>query len=417
MGMRSWPRVATLLCAVLALAGCTFSDYLATDPIVSVQDQPARPQQRVYYATDRMLGADYGFDRHWGASLHCGAMTFDIPAGKKAVIADPASPPTATPCSLGTDLDAFIDKVAQGASTAPVDPNCDSLLVVVHGYNTIFSRAMQRTAQVAVDTGWACRVLLFSWSSEGQFNRYAADVERSGYAVPQLITLLRRVRELYPNMKISILAHSMGNRLMLTTLAALCPMPMTSESGPVSFDVDQLVLAAPDVGAEKGDDDFGKFLLYAEKDNVRPLVDCVRRTTIYASQNDMALLTSESIHGGVRRAGRVPLADIDYQRLDGLYGEVDVIDASTAMAGSVGHSYFSVSPEVVQDIGAVLQGVAANDRKGLLCTDYSDARRWTCPKPGAPSQGRLTMDIPAEHRTEWSVRMARRIWPLIFRLE
>src|SRR5262249_1094747 len=148
-------------------------------------------------------------------------------------------------------------------------------------------------------------------------------------AAPLLTRLLEQLNS-HPSLSVDVLAHSMGNRLTLSALAPLCQ----ARQKPL---VRQLIMAAADVGAEHENDDF-KLLLSQS-------APCLTRATIYASDNDLALLTSESVHGGIPRAGRLPQADISYVQAD----KVEVVDATLAPAGSVGHGYFALSYEMVKD--------------------------------------------------------------------
>ena len=134
-----------------------------------------------------------------------------------------------------------------------------------------------------MDTQWPLRRRAFSWSSEGQFDRYAADIERSGYAVPVLIGAAARAGGDGPEDRHRGAQHGRAH-----TLSALGGAVREAAGA----DRDELILAAPDVSAEHDNDDFGHLL---ERD-----APCVQRTTIYASDNDMALMASESVHGGIR---------------------------------------------------------------------------------------------------------------------
>src|SRR6185436_1701918 len=137
-------------------------------------------------------------------------------------------------------------------------------------------------------------------------------IERSAYAVPGLINLLRAVAD--KSVTTNVLAHSMGARITLTAMGALRSYCQSHNRKIVQ----ELILVAPDVSAEHDNDDFGRLL-----ERVKP---CVERVTIYASDNDMVLIASEGIHGGVPRAGRVPKPDLQYPACGGL--NTDVIDAS-----------------------------------------------------------------------------------------
>ena len=73
----------------------------------------------------------------------------------------------------------------------------------------------------------------------------------------------------------------------------------------------------------------------------------------YASDNDVALMTSESVHGGIPRAGRVPLQDMQYVGKPELYGRVDLVDATLAPGDpAAGHGYFALAYEMVDLITA-----------------------------------------------------------------
>ena len=85
--------------------------------------------------------------------------------------------------------------------------------MIVHGFNLTFRNSLLHGAQIAMDSQWRCATLLLNWSSEGMFNRYAADIERSGYAVPLLIELLRALNA--AGVTPDILGHSMGARIVL----------------------------------------------------------------------------------------------------------------------------------------------------------------------------------------------------------
>ena len=147
---------------------------------------------------------------------------------------------------------------------------------------------------------------------------------------PRLIGVMREMNA--AGLSVNVVAHSMGARIVLGATGALCQERAHRV-------VDQIILSAADVSAEQYNDDFGQLL--------RRAGPCVQRTTLYASDNDMALVTSESFHGGVPRAGRVPLRNLQY---GSGYGAVDVVDASEAPGDSAGHSYFTRSYEMLRDM-------------------------------------------------------------------
>jgi esterase/lipase superfamily enzyme len=235
---------------------------------------------------------------------------------------------------------------------------------------------------------------MFSWSSEGRFNRYAADIERSGYAVPALIALMREVNA--TGLSVNVIAHSMGARIVLAASGALCQEGRGR--------VEQMILSAADVSAQNGNDDFGHLLKRAS--------GCVTRTTLYSSDNDLALITSESFHGGVPRAGRIPLRNLQYGTG---HGTVDVVDASRAPGDPAGHSYFTHSYEMARDMMWALAGTPAAARAApdgpsgqtLTCLDWETS---TCARGG----GRYELAVTRERQPDRGPRLARRLWSIIF---
>ncbi|MEY4965346.1 MAG: hypothetical protein RL274_929 [Pseudomonadota bacterium] len=381
-----WRREVLALCAALMLGGCTLSNSLRPEPVNSVwgSDTETRP---VFFATDREPVAG-SFGLHWGAALRCGRTEVSIPA-----IAMPGQNPAVkgTDCDNPASLAVFARQIRETSRTM----NCTSVLLVIHGYNATFATGLLRAGQIALDTQWRCATLMFSWSSEGKFDRYAADIERSGYAVPALIALMREINK--AGLAVNVVAHSMGARIVLGATGALC------QEGSHGV-VDQMVLSAADVSAERDNDDFGHLLKRAS--------GCVGRTTLYSSENDMALITSESFHGGVPRAGRGPLPNLRYGTG---YGAVDVVDASQAPGDTAGHSYFTRSYEMLRDMMWALAGTPAAQRAApggpagqtLNCVDWEGS---TCSAGG----GRYVLAVAPDREPDRRLRLARRLWSLIF---
>lgn len=384
MGWKEFCRACVLLAPLVACAP-------PPEIITTVWSGPAATQT-VWYATDREPDANTQFGRHWANQLRCGHVILAIPATGTAVSHGELLMPQ--DCDDDASLADFVKHVADATALATDWDNrpCRRLLVVVHGFNTGFGDTLGRAGQVTHDMNWRCPVLAFSWSSEGQVDRYTADVERSAFSVPYLIGLLRALDA--GGLRVDIVAHSMGNRVTLTALSAVCgrgaPHPVAGE----------VILAAPDVNAETYNDDFQTFL--------RRGAPCARRVTVYASENDLALIASESVHGGIPRAGRRPLADLQYLSDAGLGRNIDVIDASLAPGGDTGHGYYAQSYEMARDMMWVLDGATPAQRAkagepydgGLTCADWK----------GDPC-GRYVLTVAKDRRPSWRFRLLRQIWP------
>jgi len=375
-------RWAAMAIGAVLLCGCTLSASLRHDDIRSVWGPTANggrtlPPRIVFYATDRAPDGA-GFSQNWGGVAHCGRAATRIANAVSQVAPDPVLEPIG--CEGPAQMAAFARAIAADAAAR----HCTKVLVIVHGFNLTFRNGLLHGAQIATDTQYPCSTLLLNWSSEGLFNRYAADIERSGYAVPLLIDLVRALNG--AGLKPDLMGHSMGARISLSAMAALCPEP-----API---VNELILIAPDVSAEPGNDDFGRLLARDAQ--------CARRATIYASDNDLALMASESIHGGVPRAGQRPLQALDYAAAN---RNVDAVDASLGPGDPSGHAYFVFAWEALDDLMWVLDGATLADRaaKGTL----------DCMVQSGGGCSRYELKVAKNRQPSPSRKLLRAIWPAI----
>jgi len=370
--------------AAILLCGCTLSAALRHDEIRSVWGPGgALPAPTVYFATDRSPSGT-GFSQSWGGVAHCGRARVPIANAVSPAAPDPALEPIA--CDGPAAMTAFAAQVAASARAR----NCNKVMLVAQGFNLTFRVALLHGAQVAMDSQWPCAVLVFDWSSEGRFNRYMADIERSGYSVPVLIGLLEALQG--TGLETEVLAHSVGARIAMAATGAVCSKPR-----PV---VGEMILVAADVSAEPNNDDFAQLL---KRD-----APCTRRITIYASDNDLALMTSRSVHGGVNRAGQAPLADMQYRSQS-----IEVVDASLAPDDLSGHAYFIFSYEMLTDIMWTLNGASMAERTakgGLACADWSGG---SC----AAGTGRYLLKVAPERQPDFTRRLLRQVAPVLLPLQ
>jgi esterase/lipase superfamily enzyme len=206
-----------------------------------------------------------------------------------------------------------------------------SLLLFIHGYNTSFLDASLRTAQLAHDLRFPGLGMFYSWPSAGTTAGYLHDEESSQLSsgiFDQLLDdlSLQRFENIY------IIAHSMGNRVVGTTLANRV------KSAKDISKVREIMLAAPDINAQ---------LFRSE---IAPTLVAITnaRKTIYASSNDVALKASSVMHGFAR------VGDTNGGVF--VYSGFDTIDASRAapLLRSFGHSYVLDSSIVLNDVEDVL---------------------------------------------------------------
>jgi esterase/lipase superfamily enzyme len=220
------------------------------------------------------------------------------------------------------------------AQAIPADQPQD-LLVFLHGYNVTFESAVRRAAQFSHDVDFPGVIVLFSWPSLGRPWDYAADGSRAEASATSLVKLLELLQDGRWN-KVHLLAHSMGNRVLLSALADF-PRP------PVPLR--EIVFMAADVEVNIFEQKFGR--------SVRSSA----LITSYASKVDRALSLSAWIH----RAARIGFIDGEPFVTDGL----ETVDASFVDTSLLGHSYFSDDRALLTDLGILLREGFAAERRGL----------------------------------------------------
>ena len=211
----------------------------------------------------------------------------------------------------------------------------DHALVFVHGFNTSFDFAVYRTAQIAYDLKFDGAPFLYSWPSKGQFGvqDYSYDRESSSAAEPYLRQFLEIVARETGAKSLSIIAHSMGNQLLLPVLRDL------KRSAPPGVEISQVIMAAPDV-------DRDNFNFIASE-----IKGISKGVTLYAAANDRAMIASRRFWGGVPRAGDVPeTGPVIVPGVD----TIDVTAINTDM-WSLNHSGYAEKTTLLDDIRQLIQ--------------------------------------------------------------
>ncbi len=227
------------------------------------------------------------------------------------------------------------------------DANAGEALVFVHGFNVSFDAALMRTAQLIWDLDYKGQVVLFSWPSRGGARGYGYDKDSAFGARQRFVDLLTLLQDGAGIQKVSVLAHSMGN---LVVVDALANYARTASPGRIS----ELILAAPDLDQDLFEDD------------IASLKNVVSGITLYASAADKALKVAQELAND-RRAGQIfagePL------RLAGM-DTIDVTALGSDLFG-LNHSVFASAPPIIQDIKKLLTSTPR------LLPD----QRWTEDKP------------------------------------
>jgi len=215
------------------------------------------------------------------------------------------------------------------------------LLIFVHGFNVDFEEAATRVAQLAYDLPFNGAVLFYSWPSQGGVNNYNRDGEFARQSVPSLSQFLEKlVKNLEPGTRINLLAHSMGNRVLLSAMDEL-----PNEFKQVK-PFDEVVLAAPDVSLN----DFELL--------VPGTIDRSKRVTLYSCQHDEALKASKLVNWAHRAGDATPTV---------LHADLQTVDCSFASTSFLGHSYYGNEKAVLSDLFAIFkQHESITEREWLV---------------------------------------------------
>lgn len=224
--------------------------------------------------------------------------------------------------------------------------------VFVHGYGLSFEAAVQRTAQLTYDLGFRGAPILYSWSSEGSLFGYLIDQQRVAATVDDLQNFLTELSQKSGAKTIHLIAHSMGNRALLT---ALLRMSAGSEKG-IGAPFRNVVLAAPDV-------DRSQFIR-----DVQQLTQPSRHITLYVSSSDQMLLISQRLFHHELRAGEAGPNII-------VLPSMDTIDVTRTSIDLLGHSYYGNNRPVLRDLAHIFASQGA-PRPGLQRTVAGSLAYW-----------------------------------------
>jgi esterase/lipase superfamily enzyme len=301
---------------------------------------------RVYYGTNRKPSGDTRPERFYGkerGELQYGYVDVSIPEiHQEGELETQSRWSLLTYFAQGTDARrryVLLQKVAplpadRFAQALRQDIGAQRLkdvFVFVHGFNSSFEDAARRTAQLAYDLDFDGVPMFFSWPSQASTTAYTVDEAAVNVSGRRMAEFLDRVVQESGAQRVHLIAHSMGNRALIEALQTYLAKRKPDERHDL---FGQVIFTAPDV----------------DRDYFVEAVDALRpaavRTTLYASNNDLALKTSQKIHG----APRAGLAGSGIIALPG----IDTIDMSGIEADLLGHSYFAVNSGAIYDLFRLL---------------------------------------------------------------
>ncbi len=231
----------------------------------------------------------------------------------------------------------------------------DEAFVFVHGYNVPFSWAARRTAQIAYDLNFEGLPILYSWPSRGSPLDYMADTATVRLSGRRLSTFLGQIVASSGARRIHLIAHSMGNRALTDALELFALRHAHGAEAPA---FEQVLFTAPDMDAG----------LFSEMlKTIRPVA---KRMTLYASQNDLALVTSRNLHGGAPRAGQGGADILVSDRFDS-------VDMTALGADMLGHNYFADHASALTDMLSLFwRDAPPTSRCGMVKRAKQDRSYW-----------------------------------------
>ncbi len=213
------------------------------------------------------------------------------------------------------------------------------LLLFVHGFNVRFDEAVICAAQLALNMPFNGAVVTYAWPTQGGVFNYDEDEPINHASVTPFMEFLQTLRNgVSEETRITILVHSMGNRIVMD---ALDRMPPPRGGKPIS----QVVLCAPDVGRT----DFERW--------APSVLAQSERVALYSNASDSALIASKGKHAE-SRAGDAwhPV----------LVPGIEVVDCSRVDLTMMGHSYFGENSDVLSDLFMLIKEERPADKRPHL---------------------------------------------------
>ncbi len=250
------------------------------------------------------------------------------------------------------EREAFFAEIQQAMQAARDGGDQPHALVFLHGFNVSFEEAAIRAAQIGCDLAVMGATAFFSWPSRGSVAAYPADeasIEASEEAITQFLVDFTAHCGAE---KVHLIAHSMGNRGLLRSLQRVAADASTR--GKVKFG--QVFLAAPDV-------DRDLFL-----DLARLYPEHAERTTLYASDGDLAVHLSAKLHDAPRAGYYIP-----YTVAPGL----DTVAVPDFDIDRLGHGYFAQAEALLHDIYDLIRhGQPPAKRQRIVAMSHEGTSFW-----------------------------------------
>jgi esterase/lipase superfamily enzyme len=270
------------------------------------------------------------------------------------------------------------------ALQAETDRKQGRVLLYVHGYRETFETTSKDAAQIARMTGFDGPVIGYSWPSQGEVLKYAADETNMYHDVRNFRDFLRGLADKPWVKEIVIVSHSLGARLVIPAIGTV---DRVSRRADRTGNISTIILASPDIDSETFERDIVDEVLSPER------VAQGRHITLYVSAKDKALAVSRAVHGYPRLGS--PFCFDPFEAADlkakgfpercfvGTIPGVTVVDTTEVSRGSTGHSNFLRSAVACRDF---VDAVAGKQTRPERVATRLPHVFWLRPDPAAPKE-------------------------------
>lgn len=243
--------------------------------------------------------------------------------------------------------DVFVAGIDRQLAALP--PGNREVLLYVHGFNTNYSEAFYRQAQMMHDFGIDGVAVSYAWASAGNPFGYVHDRDSVLFARDDLAALLHLLERTRAE-RVVIAAHSMGG---LLTMEALRDKALRGAAPPWGK-LRGVLLISPDIAVD------------VFRDQARAIGDLPQPFVIFTSDQDRALRLSAGLSGQRDRLGSLPdagpVADFDVTLINLTdLGGGDALHHMTAVSSPASIAILSRMREFSNTLAAEQM-----DRQGLV---------------------------------------------------
>ncbi|KAG0623815.1 hypothetical protein M758_3G204400 [Ceratodon purpureus] len=263
----------------------------------------------------------------------------------------------------------------------------------IPGFRSKLLTSARVGGKMARDMDFVGPTLLYSWGAGQNFEYLLAQKTWLTESIPQLVQIFRDVKEHLPDADVGVISHSLGTKLVIEAVISNMEKitgikvdkileegydrrtlrrklgPKLAEIRESLANISQIVLAASDQSTRR----FGPFCHLLRR--MRAVLQitytafALPTVTVYCSRDDLALVGSKIFHLlRLSRLGRTRGCQSSIQKgklklIDGECDFVDMVDVTGLYKSEmIGHSYYSRSDRVLNDMKKVFNGERARDR-------------------------------------------------------